>query len=189
MMPDYPNGVTRQMMEAGAEVLLRANYVGVALAGSAGKPTVIQTPTAIACALARAFPAMLDKAESGSRDTLLHPGPIGAGDLGAWDAMSPTLRAQYVFHHAPNHLLGIAGLLGKQRISNPGCDAELAFLTEALMTLARQMERAAALQRREHQMLVDSYVAEMRQQHEAQHAKPRSKRKRKPTTRRKAGVP
>ena len=77
MMPAYPNGVTREMMEAGTEVLLRAKYVGVAFASGSDKPLVMETPSAIACALARAYPAMADKAEGGSRDTLLHPGPIG----------------------------------------------------------------------------------------------------------------
>jgi hypothetical protein len=56
MMPDYPNGVTREMMEAGTEVLLRAKYVGVAFASGSDKSLVMETPSAIACALARAYP-------------------------------------------------------------------------------------------------------------------------------------
>ena len=183
MMSDYPNGVTGQMMEAGAEVLLRAKYVGVAFASGGDKPLVMETPSAIAYALARAFPAMLDKMEGGTRDTLLHPGPIGAEDPEAWHAMLPTHRAQYVLHHAPEHLLGIAELLGKQRIGNPGFDAGLAFLAEAVVALARQMERAAAIQRREQDQRRIAQTAESARQRAA-----KPKRVRKPAKRKKGGA-
>ncbi len=64
MNPDYPNGVTDQMMEAGAPAFLQGPYVGVAInVGNAGTvdPKVLDTPSAIGIALARAFPAMADK--------------------------------------------------------------------------------------------------------------------------------
>ncbi len=148
MNPDQRNGVTGQMMEAGAEAFMRGPYVGVAINVGGATPKVLDSSSAIGCALARAFPAMLDKAEGGSRDTLLHPGAIGSADLAAWDAMSPLHRAQRVTDEAPGHLLGLAAMLGRQRMGNPGFDAGTAFLADALIALARQMERAVVIQRR-----------------------------------------
>ena len=121
--------------------------------------------------------------DSTSRDTLLHPGPIGGADLAAWHAMSPTHRAQYVFHEAPGHLLGIAATLARQRIGNPGFDAGQAFLAEAVTALARQMERAAAIQRREQERQRVARAAEAERVRAA-----RPKRVRKPVKRKKGGA-
>ena len=149
MNPDQPNGVTGRMMESGVEAFLRGSYVGVAIDVGGTAPKVLDSASAIGCALARAIPAMLDKAEGSSRDTLLHPGAIGGADLAAWDAMSPLNRAQHVTDEAPRHLLGLAAMLARQRMGNPGFDARTAFLADALVALARQMERAVVIQRRD----------------------------------------
>ena len=183
MNPDFPNGVTGQMMEAGAEAFLRGPYVGVAINVGPGAPKVLDTPSAIGCALAKVFPAMLDKAEGGARDTLLHPGPIGGDDLLAWASMSAAHRAQYVLHEAPAHLLGLAGVLARQRMGNTGFDAGLAFLADAITALARQMERAAAVQRREQEQRRITLAAERARQRAA-----RPKRVRKPAKRAKGGA-
>jgi hypothetical protein len=126
---------------------------------------------------------MADKAEGGSRDTLLHPGPIGGGDLMAWHSMSASHRAQFVLHEAPAHLLGLAEILAWQRMGNPGFDAGLAFLADAVTALARQMERAATIQRRDHEQRRAGQAAEAERRQAA-----RPKWKSKPTKRRKAGA-
>ncbi len=183
MTPDYPNGVTGQMMEAGAEALMRARYAGVAINVGTDQPKVLDTASAIGCALARAFPAMLDKMEGGSRDTLLHPGPLGGEDPTAWAAMTAAHRAEYVLHRAPAHLLGLAGVLCMQRMGNPGFDAGSAFLAEAITGLARQMERAATIQRREQEQRRVALAAEAERVRAA-----RPKRVRKPAKKKKGGA-
>ena len=124
-----------------------------------------------------------DKAEGGSRDTLLHPGPIGGDYLMAWHSMSASDRAQFVLYEAPAHLLGLAGILAKQPMGNPGFDAGLAFLADAVTALARRMERAATIQRREQEQRRAAQAAEAKRRQAA-----RPKRKSKPTKRRKAGA-
>ncbi len=169
------------MMEAGAEALQRAGYSGVVLSVTPGGTSVtLDSPSAIGCAAARAFPAMMDKMEAGDRDTLLHPGPIGSDDPMGWAAMSPTHRAQHVLHTAPTHLLGIASVLFRQHAGNDRKDAGLRFLADAVVALARQTERAATIQRREQAQRQQAEAAAREAERAARRAKPQPKRKPRP---------
>ncbi len=91
-------------------------------------------------------------------------------------------RAQFVLHEAPGYLRGIAALLGKQRIGNPSFDAGLAFMSASVTALARQMERALAVQDCEQEC---RRVAQAEEVEKLRTARP--KRVRKPAKRRKAG--
>ena len=97
--------------------------------------------------------------------------------------MSAADRAEFVLHQAPAHSLGVASVLARQRSGNPGLDAGVAFLGDTLTALARQMERAAIIQRREQNQRRMALMMEVERQRVS-----KPKRVRKPARRKKGGA-